>query len=349
MPRSIRIEYPGAFYHVMARGNRREAIFRDVTDRRFFLQTLGEACGMTGWRIHAWVLLSNHYHLFVETPEANLSKGMQWLQNTLTRRFNTRHRLWGRLFGDRYKAVVVEGGRGYYYETLLDYIHLNPARCGLVRPQRGQSLLDYPWSSVAQGYALPARQRPTWLAAEDGLAAFGCADTAKGRRRWVERLDRRMVEEDRALCGQVPLREQFDAQCSHLRRGWYWGSQAFAEKVLRLGQSTLTRERHRGYKASLEKKAHDAARAEELLREGLRAARLGAEQARRLPGSEARKVEIARIIWQMTTVSQSWLAKQLGMGSAANVSQQLRRRAAAAAPRAKLPSSLQAWVHSVKQ
>jgi REP-associated tyrosine transposase len=343
VPRSIRIEYPGAFYHVMARGNRREAIFRDEADRRFFLQTLGEACAMTGWRIHAWVLLGNHYHLFVETPEANLSKGMQWLQNTLTRRFNTRHRLWGRLFGDRYKAVLVEGGAGYYYETLLDYIHLNPARSGLVRPQRRQSLLDYPWSSVAQGYALPPSKRPRWLAAQDGLAGFGCADTTKGRRRWVERLDRRMTEEDTARCGQVPLSEQVDARCSHLRRGWYWGSQAFAEKLLQLGQRTLTRERHRGYRASLENKAHDAARAEALLREGLRAAQLGAEEARSLPGSEARKVEIARTIWQMTTVSQSWLAKHLGMGSAANVSQQLRRRAAAA-PRAKLPSALQKWV-----
>ena len=348
MPRSIRIEYPGAFYHVMARGNRREAIFRDEADRGFFLKTLGEACAMTGWRIHAWVLLRNHYHLFVETPEANLSKGMQWLQNTLTRRFNTRHRLWGRLFGDRYKAVLVEGRVGYYYETLMDYIHLNPARCGLVRPQRKQSLLDYPWSSVAQGYALPGGKRPSWLAAKDGLAGFGYADTAKGRRRWVERLDRRMVEEGTARCGQVPLGAEIDARCSHLRRGWFWGTQAFAEKLLQLGQTTLRRDRHRGYRASLEKKAHDAARAAELLREGLRAAQLGPEEARRLPGSDARKVEITRTIWQMTTVSQSWLAEQLGMGSAANVSQQLRRRAAAA-PRAKLPSSLRRWVRSVNK
>jgi len=120
MPRSIRLEYPGAFYHVMARGNRRESIYRDEEDRRFFLKTLGEACGMTGWRVHAWVLLRNHYHLLIETPEPNLVAGMQWLQNTYTRRFNVRHRLWGRLFGDRYKAVLVQGA-GYYYETLLDY------------------------------------------------------------------------------------------------------------------------------------------------------------------------------------------------------------------------------------
>ena len=348
MPRSIRIEYPGAFYHVMARGNRREAIFHDEADRRFFLQTLGEACKMTGWRIHAWVLLSNHYHLFVETPESNLSKGMQWLQNAFTRRFNTRHRLWGRLFGDRYKAVLVEGQAGYYYETLLDYIHLNPARCRLVRPQRKQSLLDYPWSSVAQGYALAPSKRPKWLAAKDGLGAFGCADTAKGRRSFVERLDRRMVEEDLVRCGHVPLSEQVDTRYSHLRRGWYWGSQAFAEKLLQRGEATLNRARDRGYRASLEKKAHDAARAEELLREGLRAAKLDAVEARGLPGSDARKVEIARVIWERTTVPQSWLATHLSMGSAANVSQQLRRRMATAA-RAKLPSSLQEWIRSVKK
>ena len=163
MPRSIRIKFPGAFYHVMARGNRREAIYRDDDDRRYFLKTLGEACTRTGWRIHAWVLMGNHYHLVIETPEANLVAGMQWLQNTYTRRFNVRHRLWGRLFGDRYKSVLVEGA-GYYYETLLDYVHLNPVRAGLGDRRRGQSVFDYAWSSVAGGHALAPRRRPPWLA-----------------------------------------------------------------------------------------------------------------------------------------------------------------------------------------
>ncbi len=98
----------------------------------------------------------------------------------------------------------------------------------------------------------------------------------------------------------------------------------------------------------MEKKAHDAARAEELMGKGLRAARLGLEEMRRLPGSDGRKVEIARVIWEMTTVSQSWLAQNLGMRSAANVSQQLRRQASAT-PRAKLPPSLERWVASVKK
>ena len=104
MARSIRIEYAGALYHVMARGNRRERIYCDDDDRRFFLKTLGEGCGMTGWRVHAWVLMSNHYRLLIQTPEPNLVAGMN--ENTYTRRFNIRHRLWGRLFGDRYKKAL---------------------------------------------------------------------------------------------------------------------------------------------------------------------------------------------------------------------------------------------------
>jgi putative transposase len=130
MARSLRLEYAGAYYHVMARGNRREEIFLDEEDRRFFLKAVSEVCAQTGWRVHAWVLMGNHYHFFMETSEANLVEGMKWLQNTYTRRFNVRHRAWGRLFGDRYKAVVVEGEMPAYYGSLVDYIHLN--RRGLV-------------------------------------------------------------------------------------------------------------------------------------------------------------------------------------------------------------------------
>jgi len=184
-----------AFYHVMARGNRRAHIFRDEADRVLFYQTLGEACERTGWRVHAWVLMSNHYHLMVETPEANLVAGMRWLQNTYTRRHNCRHRLWGRLLGDRYKAILSEGGSGYYYCSLMDYIHLNPVRAGLVRVERGASVRDYVWSSVMKGYAVPPGRRAVWLAAEVGLAMAQCADTASGRRRFVEHLDSRAREE----------------------------------------------------------------------------------------------------------------------------------------------------------
>jgi REP element-mobilizing transposase RayT len=324
MPRSIRIEYPGAFYHVMARGNRRERIFIDDVDRRFFLQTLGEACERTGWRVHAWVLLGNHYHGLIETPEANLSAGMQWLQNAYTRRFNTRHRFWGRLFGDRYKAVVTEGGRGDYYGTLLDYIHLNPVRAGLVNVRKGESVTDYPWSSVAGGYALRSGRRPPWLHCADGLGSYDLRDDARGRRRFVERLDQRAREEVAEQCG-VPVIAG-DRRASHLRRSWYWGSQEFAERMLKLGGKALGKKAtNRTYRSGAVAKAHGLKRAEELVREGLAIAGWSAEELERLPGNDPGKVEIARAVWEQTTVSMGWIAEHLRMRSAANVSQILRR------------------------
>ncbi len=308
----------------MARGNRREAIFAGDEDRELFLQTLGEACAMTGWRVHAWVFLSNHYHLVIQTPEPNLVGGMQWLQNTYTRRFNTRHRAWGRLFGDRYKAVLIEAA-GYYFETLLDYIHLNPVRVGLIDPGRGESVQDYPWSSVADGYAVAPRQRPVWLAVADGLESFGLADTAAGRRRMVKALDRRAIEEGLERAGIPVVEPEVDRRLSNLRRGWYWGSQEFAERVLKLAAPVLSKKRHPSGRGSGESKAHGESEARRLLREGLRAAKLKSQNLSRLKGSDPRKIAIARVIWKNTTVPMRWIAAELSMKSASNVSQQLRR------------------------
>jgi REP element-mobilizing transposase RayT len=347
MARSIRIEFAGAFYHVMARGNRRESIFRDEEDRMGFVQVLGEACTMTGWRVHAWVLLSNHYHLMIETPEANLVGGMKWLQNTLTRRFNQRHRAWGRVFGDRYKAVLVEGSQRFYYETLMDYIHLNPVRAGLVRLDKGKSILDYRWSSLAMGYAVPPRKRLPWLAAKEGLAVFGLADTTSGRWRMVERLERRAVEEGFERSGLVPLPEKVDARCSHLRRGWYWGRESFAEKMLRLAEKGLDRTKSRAYRGAAVRQAHGLEQAERWLRDGLRAAGLDQRQLERSPGSDPRKIALAQLLWRRTTISQGWLAERLAMRSAANVSQQL-RRASAARLNPQLPKALRTFLTEVR-
>jgi REP element-mobilizing transposase RayT len=342
MARSIRIEYPGAFYHVMARGNRREAIYRHGDDRRFFLQVLAEACGKCGWRVHAWVLMNNHYHLLLQTPEANLVEGMKWLQNTYTRRFNVRHKLWGRVFGDRYKSVLVEG-EGRYYETLLDYIHLNPARAGLVDPDKGQSVLDYPWSSVAGGYAVLPRKRAPWFAAADGLIAFGLADSASGRRKFVERLDRRILSEGMEKAGAPLLEADVDARYSHLRRGWYWGSQVFGERMLKLGEQHLRKARHRSYRSSLETQAHGEVRAEETLREGLAAAGLSEAGLDQLPGSDLRKVVVGAVIWERTTVGMKWIAQKLEMKSAANASHQIRRLKTGQRNKEKVPKALKAW------
>ncbi|MCB1275719.1 transposase [Prosthecobacter sp.] len=327
MARSIRIQSAGAYYHVMARGNRREDIFHDDDDRRFFLHTLSQACEMTGWRVHAWVLMSNHYHLFLQTPEPNLVAGMAWLQNTLTRRYNVRHRKWGRLFGDRYKAVIVEGEDRHHYQTLMDYIHLNPVRARILRPKAGQSVLDYAWSSVAGGYALPPKKRAKWLAVESGLKAFELADTTAGRRRMVQRLDRRAVSEEIQSCGVPPQSEEVDARASHLRRGWYWGTQAFGEAMRKLAAGVLKTKspRARAYRADHHVARHDERNAEAWLKAGLRVAGIKPGELERLKGSDPRKLMLADHLWRRTVVSQEWLAEKLAMKSAANVSQQLRR------------------------
>jgi len=99
----------------MCRGNRQEAIFRDDKDHERFLDTLGEVAERNGWLIHAFVLMGNHYHLLLETPEPNLVDGMRWFQSTYTQRFNARHKVWGHLFQGRYKALPVD--QGEYFKT----------------------------------------------------------------------------------------------------------------------------------------------------------------------------------------------------------------------------------------
>ena len=146
----------------------------------------------------------------------------------------------------------------------------------------------------------------------------------------------------------VAVPEEMDARCSHLRRGWFWGTQAFAERILGIGSKALGKRRERGYRASLERKAHDLQRAEELLSAGLKAAGLAPDEIERLAGSDARKVAVAQAIWESSTVSQGWLAERLGMRSAANVSQQLcRARDGSREP--ELPPALRKWLKTVKK
>ena len=113
MARKLRVEYPGAT-RVMNRGDRRERIFKDDGDRQRFVEALAEARAKTGWQVHAYVLMSNHFHLVIETPQPNLVDGMKWLLGTYTSRFSRRHKLFGHLFSGRYKALLADGsGSGY--------------------------------------------------------------------------------------------------------------------------------------------------------------------------------------------------------------------------------------------
>ena len=130
MALKLRVEYPGAIYHVMNRGDRRELIFMDDADRQRFIETLGEACAKTGWQVHACVLMPNHFHLVVETPQPNLVAGMKWLLGTYTSRFNRRQKLFGRLFSGRYKSLIVDGSGSGHLKNVCDYVHLNPEGVG---------------------------------------------------------------------------------------------------------------------------------------------------------------------------------------------------------------------------
>lgn len=150
MSRPLRIEYPGAWYHVMNRGRRSEEIFVDDTDRREFIKLLQET--VAGWnlQVSAYCLMPNHYHLLVQTPDGNLGRCMRHLSGVYTQRFNRRHKKEGQLFRGRYKAVLVEADS--HLLEVLRYIHRNPIEAGIV-----ESLADYPWSSH-QGYRSAARK-----------------------------------------------------------------------------------------------------------------------------------------------------------------------------------------------
>jgi len=156
-------------YHVTARGNDRREIYHDDRDRQVFLDTLGRACGQFGLVVHAYCLMPNHYHLALQTPQANLSQAMGWIQTTYTVRFNRRHGHSGHLFQGRFKAHLVEADP--YARELVVYIHLNPVRPEDKRqpipPERGTLLRDYVWSSHRAycGYRR-AKDLPRWLSLE---------------------------------------------------------------------------------------------------------------------------------------------------------------------------------------
>jgi putative transposase len=164
MARAVRIEYEGAVYHVMARGHERGSIFRDDRDRELFLDVLGELVVERRWLVHGYCLMTNHYHMLLETPLPNLSVGMQILNGRYSQGFNLRHGRSGHLFESRFKAVAVE--KESYLLELCRYVVLNPVRAGMVGEAR-----DWPWSNYrATSGETPA---PSFLSAEWTLARFG--------------------------------------------------------------------------------------------------------------------------------------------------------------------------------
>lgn len=164
MARPLRIEFPGALYHLTSRGNARQPMFLDDEDRHAFLDRLGEVIESHHWACHCYCLMTNHFHLLVETPEPNLSRGMRRLNGQYSQRFNRRHDRVGHVLQGRFKGILVE--REAHLTELARYVVLNPVRAGMAT-----SAEDYPWSSLRATLGLePA---PSWLKPEALLARFG--------------------------------------------------------------------------------------------------------------------------------------------------------------------------------
>jgi putative transposase len=306
MPRQLRVEYPGAIYHVLSRGDRQEDIFLNDVDRQDFLKTLAEACQKTGWQLHAYCLMRNHFHLVVETPNANLVAGMRWLLSSYTIRLNHRHQLHGHVFSGRYKAIVVDGSGTGYLKTVCDYAHLNPVRAGLLSPE--DRLLGYPWSSLVWYLAAP-EHRPDWLRVDRLLGEHGIGqDSPAGRQRFEKQMEARRAE---ALDAAV---------WKALRRGWYLGGAEFHRQLLSRMEGHLG-ENHAGElrQESEEQKAERIV-AEELKRLGWRERDLLTRRK-----NDPDKLALGGRIRRETTMSIKRIAARLHLGTSKGANTNLHR------------------------
>ena len=213
MARPIRLEFAGALYHVTSRGDRREDIYEEDSDRQTFISLLNDICESYNWICHAYCLMGNHYHLLIETPDANLSRGMRQLNGVYTQKFNRTHSRVGHVFQGRYKAVLVE--KQSYLLELSRYIVLNPVRAHMVH-----SAKDWPWSSYRATAGLVAT--PQCLSTDWLLSSF-----AKRKGDAIERY-KQYIREGK---GQP-------SPWSELRNQVYLGSESFIEKL----QSSINKE-----------------------------------------------------------------------------------------------------------
>jgi REP-associated tyrosine transposase len=186
MARPLRVEYSGAFYHVMNRGNAGETLFKSKRDRIKFLEYLESTVDRFSIRIHTFCLMGNHYHLLVETPEPNLSKAIQWLNVSYAVYFNRKHQRNGHLFQGRFKSILVDADE--YLTHLSRYIHLNPVRAKMV-----ENPADYSWSSYG---SFVRNVKPiSWLETDLLLSQFGRKREAKKRyKAFVESIDIKNIE-----------------------------------------------------------------------------------------------------------------------------------------------------------
>ena len=216
MPRALRIEQPGACYHVINRGNYRYDLFATDGAAKAFLKALFETVQRYGWKLHAYVLMRNHYHLAIETAQPNLVEGMHWLQGTFSNRFNRFRKERGHVFQGRYKALILEDAG--ILCRVVDYIHLNPVRAGIVAP--GQ-VDKYERSSLAD---FLKQKRPPGLECAKWLEARGGWQDGKGGvKSYIEYL--KQIGGDEQALKKAGLEK--------LSRGWALGTYGWKQALAR--------------------------------------------------------------------------------------------------------------------
>jgi putative transposase len=317
MARPLRFEYPGAIYHVMARGDGGKFLFLEREDYLLFLKWLSQICESHGWRVHAWVLMGNHFHLLLETPETNLSSGMKILLGSFSQAWNRRYHRRGHVFQGRYKAIPVSGelaSDAFQYRVVADYIHLNPARAGLTGGKKGK-LVDYEWSSLKH-YA--RGKGPSWLVQERVLNAFELSKDGRGRRAYVSYLEKRAEEQGGELSPEAMLA---------LRQGWYLGDETFRDRLLSLIEKPSSLLKKKGSHAPASLRSHGEGEAEKIVKLGLDHfdLPLGSKQGQpSLRKGDPRKVAIAILVKTTTSVGNQWVADRLEMGHNRSVSRLIR-------------------------
>lgn len=296
MARKLRIQYEGALYHVINRGNYRWDVFGSVGAAQAFENALFEACAESGWRLHAFVLMRNHYHLAVETPRANLVEGMHWLQSTFATRFNRLRKARGHLFQGRYQAILIEDWRAL--ARVVDYIHLNPVRAKLLPPER---VAEFRWSSLQRLLHGP---RPPLLHCQDWLTVHGLTDTARGLRAYANRLAALAADEA----------EQKRQGLEQLSQGWAIGTAGWRRA---LAKDYADRALAPGVEAG-ELRELKEARWTEVLEQGLARYRQTWKAAAASPGSLPWKITIAQALRQ-AGAPYTWITVQLHMGKPGTV------------------------------
>jgi len=312
MPRMPRIEFAGAIYHVVDGGNGGQDIFRSDEDRTLFLHTLEDVCTQTGWIVHSYVLMSNHYHIQLETPQPNLKDGMRWFQQTYTQRFNRRNQLSGHLYQGRYKSPVVQGdAQSDYFRELGTYIHLNPFRAHMAGWPGLPHLPSYRWSSYP--YYIGRRKKvPKWLQLRRMYSHCGWSL----RHPNAGRLYRELVNARMAYERDPRNEKAAEDAYRQMRRGWFIGGDEFRDHLVSLFPEKGSIEQLRGE----QRFDHSSARAETLISRALEALELDEDTLLATKSTDPRKGGVAWLVKSHTTMTGAWLANRLNMGHRVNAS-----------------------------